>query len=97
MEEQKKIQELEEELCKGLRDFGASYNVFGEETQGDKKIRGKHIEVTFPIKVKVDVKEITVLFEKYYGHIHKVSKVSQFTCGVSGTKRNSIVLDLEAN
>ncbi len=95
METQKRIQELEEELNKELNDFGADYQVFTQTTQDNKKINGKHIQVTFPVKVKINIEELVKVFVKYYGDITKISKVSSFVWGTSGIKRNQVTLNLE--
>lgn len=92
---QKRIQELEEELNRKLLDFGASYQLFTSTLRGNKKLRGRHLRVSFPSKVKINVKEIVALFNEYYAEIKKVSRIESSTCGLSGIRRNYINLDLE--
>ena len=92
---QKRIQELEEELNRKLLDFGASYQVFSSELRGNKKLRGKHLRVSFPSKVKINIKEVVALFNEYYAEIKKVSKLNSSSCGLTGIRTNHINLDLE--
>lgn len=94
---QKRIQELEEELNKELSEFAGTYQVFAEQTQGDKRIKGKHISVYFPAKVKVNTKEVVELFEKYYGDIKSSDKMCRFTnAGYTPSKEmQELVLNLE--
>lgn len=92
---QKRIQELQYELNKALKDFACNYEVYAETTQGNKKIRGKHISLTFPIKVKIDIQEVVALFEKYYGDVKSVNKTTSFTDGTSGISKKEVILDLK--
>jgi len=98
---QKRIQELEQEFEKELSEFGATYIVNSETTQGNKKINVKHMSVVFPAKVKVNVKEVVSLVEKYYGKVFAVSRVKNFTLGCSfslteSSNRQELVLNLES-
>ncbi len=91
-----RIQELESELNTHLQEYGARYMVFSSTQRGEKIIRGKHISVYIPAKVKVNIDEVVALFEKYYGSVVSVEKPRAISvCGVGGAKEREIILNLE--
>ncbi len=89
------IQELERELSKELADYGAGYFIAEGTYQGDKKLAGKHITVTFPAKVKFSRDQIVNLFNKYYGKIISVGQLRKTTSGITGVTRQELDLFLE--
>lgn len=90
-----RIQELQERLYKKLEDYSCRYSIHSSTECGDKKINGKHITVSFPVKVKINFSEVVALFQEFYGDIKKVGKAKRFINGLTGRTYQSVELNLE--
>lgn len=90
------ISALEKKLVHDLREkFGATYSVYTNCQRGKRVLYGKHITISFPTNVKLNVREVIAVIETYYGKVDRTLKITGHINGLSGDSYKDLTLILK--